>query len=126
MIFDLNSAVALLDDIALAAEAPHAMLDSIEALLYKIDKISLPGKPLKLRSDKTSLLCSSIKFLGKTVQKGNLVADLSKSEHFMRNKPTDVQDMSSFVSFCSSLLESLAETSCSFWENLREGFDRIR
>ena len=67
MIRDMKNATCLIDDLAWAADNPHSFLDGLEALFFKMGKISTPGEHVKLRPDKCYFLSDSIKFLGKHI-----------------------------------------------------------
>ena len=54
--YGIKDTACLLDDITIAAVCPHSWIDKLEEVLKRMRAIGEPGKPLKYRPDKLTVL----------------------------------------------------------------------
>ena len=132
--YGIKDTACLLDDIAIAAVCPHSWIDKLEEVLKRMRAIGEPGKPLKYRPDKLTVLSNKISFLGFVVEEGFLKADPKKIEKAKEwAVPKTVIELMSFLGFvnffrdfidnCSSKCKTLIDLSNNSYDKLSEWTD---
>ena len=106
---DVDKGVNLIDDLAYSSQDTEGSLNSLFRILQNINYVSLPGKAVKIRSDKVNLFQESLYFCGRVLKGGKVSLVSHKMGRYLTRTPRTVAQMSSFVCFANYFTSHLSD-----------------